>query len=626
MPCPGPVYNHHPSMKNPPPPRTAQIEALEPRLAPAGIVTVTVSGGVLTLTGDNLDNNIKISSPAANIWKFEDLNAAEQGNIPTLFRIAGQPASSDSATLQLPTYAGLKVVLNGGNDKLDVINLYTNGPLTLLGGDGNDDIFLSGTYNGAINVDSGNGDDDVGLLGGFFNNTVTVKTGVGNDTAFFGSGNYARGITTDLGAGTNSFRMITDSSLNVFGHVNVTAAGGTGNQQSYYMGIKSGAVTGNVSFKTTAGSSGFFLGRDTADNVTINGTLTAQGAAGADVMLFAGKVSVGGGVIANFGAGENLIANGIDLDNNDANLLTMLSIGSLTYTGGANKDTLFLECPQVIIGGNVTLNMGAGENALTLISSTGALVGGALTYNGGAGNDRLDISGADLTVGGKLVFKGAGSADADRVFITPTYAALHSVELTGGGLGKDIFYIGAPDETGSTIISILGDLITNTGAGLSDVRITDAMVHGKITHTSAVALAQGAEDYFIIEDSYIQGAVAINAGGSAHGAVFINDSVCVANVTIATGAGDDLVAFDTIATNNLRASAFYGAVSISLGAGNDDWYAGSNPAVVLVGNQFKSTVKVDGGTGNNTSHYSYNNNGSNTFDVTPVFAGTMAHE
>lgn len=615
-------------MKNPSPRQVSQIEALEPRLAPAGIVTVTVSGGVLTLTGDNLDNAVKISSPAANIWQLDDLNAGEQGNVPTLFRVAGQ---ADSVTLQLRTHTGLKVVLNGGNDELDVINLQTNGALTLLGGDGNDDIYISGTYNGAINVDSGNGDDDVGFLGGFYNNTITVKTGAHNDSVFFGSGNYAKGITADLGAGNNGFTLLTDTSLNVFGHVNVTAAGGAANQQSFYMGIKSGVITGNVSLKTSAGAASFYLGRDTGDTLSINGTLTTQGAAGADVMLLAGKVTVGGGMIANFGAGDNLIANAIDTNNGDANLLTLLGIGSLTYTGGANKDTLYIESPQVICGGNMTLNMGAGVNGLILINSTGALIGGSLAYNGGAGNDTLDISGADLTVGGKLTYKGAGTTgtginDADRAYITPTYAALHSVELVGGAAGRDVFYVGNGNQTSSILISILGDLITNTGAGLSDVRLTDAIVHGKVTHTSAVALAQGAEDYYIIEDSYIQGAVAINAGGTAHGAVYINDSICVSSVTIATGAGNDLVAFDTIETNNLRASAFYGAVSISLGAGNDDWYAGSNPAVAMVGNHFYSTVKVDGGTGNNTSHYSYNNNGSNIFDVTPVFAGVMAHE
>jgi hypothetical protein len=49
-------------MKNQNAPTHSCIESLEPRSAPAGIVTLITAGGVLTLTGDGLDNTDEIVS------------------------------------------------------------------------------------------------------------------------------------------------------------------------------------------------------------------------------------------------------------------------------------------------------------------------------------------------------------------------------------------------------------------------------------------------------------------------------------------------------------------------------------------------------------------------------------
>ncbi|MES2595161.1 MAG: hypothetical protein V4662_07495 [Verrucomicrobiota bacterium] len=623
-------------MKFPAPQPHCLLEALEPRLAPAGIVTVTVSGGALSLSGDMEANVVKIASPTANIWRLEDPTAGPQPAAQdTLFKFAGQPDSAAVRKLDLPTFTGgLKVVLNGGNDKLTMENLFTNGVVTLQGGEGDDEMFISGSLNGAVTLDGGNGKDDL-RIAGFINGLVTLKAGAGDDKVFFGSGNYTKGLTVDLGAGTNEFTMYTTSSLNVFGNVNVTAAGAALNEQTFYLGIQSGMITGNVSLKSAAGKALYFFGGDSTQSLSINGGLSLTGSAGEDTVLFAGKLSVGGALTANLGAGINGMFNGIDRNNDDATRLVKISLGSLSYTGGAGNDSIYLDCPEVIIGGNVTATMGAGRNALGFFNSTGALIGGSLTYMGGSGDDRLDFGGSDTTIGGKLTFKGAGAqsldpdaTNTDSVYVYTAYAALHSVELVGGSTGKDVFYIGAADETSSTLISILGDLVTNTGAGFSDVRLTDFIAHGKVTHTSAVAMVGSVihNDLFLMEDGYVQGAVSVNVGGSAKGEVLIDDSICVSTVTIATGAGDDRVDFDTDSTNSLGISVFYGAVSIILGAGNDDWYAGANPVTDTVGNQFKSSVKVDGGAGNNRSFYGYSTPRNNTFAYNPVFVGVMSYD
>lgn len=595
------------------------LEALEPRLTPAGIVTITVVGGVLTLTGDGLENNVKISSPSANIWQISDLNAEAEGNIPTTFRTVGR---EDATSMDFSTYAGLKVSLNGGNDKLDVIGLFTNGPVTIAGGDGDDDLYLSGTINGAINIDGGNGNDDMGIIGGIINNTVTIKGGTGDDTAFFGSGLYSRGITADLGTGSNDFTMLTDSTLNVFGNINFTAAGGAASTQDYYLGLKGGGIVGNVVLKTGAGAANYYFGRDTTDTLSIYGNLTATGAAGNDTMLLAGKVTIGGGMNLNFGAGANFLANA--LDTGDVNLLTFLGIGSLSYTGGAGNDTLFLDVPEFIVGGSVTTTMGAGINAFSLRSTIGAVIGGALTYVGGAADDILEIYGAELTVGGKLSYKGGGSIAGngaegfDEVHIVTNYAAIGSVEFIGGSKGNDAFALGNTNQSGSTLITVLGNVVINTAAGNSVVFLTDTYIQGNVSHTSAVAFATGANlDIFSVEDSYIQGSLLINVGGSASAGISLNDSIFVSSVTLNTGAGDDFVYFDTNPTDqnteSFRRSFFYGVVNVSLGAGNDTWIAGMDPFTENVGNTFYNKVKIDGGAGSNEARYNYSNNGSNVF-------------
>jgi len=617
-------------MKNAPHSSAPCLEALEPRLAPAGIVTITLAGGVLTLTGDGLDNNVKISSPTANIWQISDLNADAEGNVPTTFRMAGRP---DATSMDFSTYAGLKVSLNGGNDKLDVISLFTNGPVTLAGGDGDDELYLSGTINGAINIDGGNGNDDMGIIGGFINNTVTIKGGIGDDTAFFGSGIYSRGLTADLGTGSNQFTLLTDSSLNVFGNINFTAAGGATNTQNYFLALKDGSIIGNVLLKTGAGAANHYLGRNAADTLTIYGSLTVTGAAGNDTLLLAGKVSIGGGMNFNFGAGSNFLANA--LDTGDVNLLSSLRLGSLSYTGGIGRDTLFLDVPEFIVGGSVTTTMGAGINAFSLRSTIGAVIGGALSYVGGASDDMLEIYGTEITVGGKLSYKGGGSMvgngalGEDEAFIVTNYAALGSVELIGGTKGDDVFYLGNPNQSGSTLISVLGNVVINTAAGNSVVYLTDTYIQGSVSHTSAVAFSSGVNlDIFSVEDSYIQGSLLVNAGGSASAGISLNDSIFVANVTLNTGAGDDFVYFDSVATNettqSFRRSFFYGIVNVSLGAGNDTWIAGMDPLTENVGSTFYNKVKIDGGAGtNNKAIFSYSNNGSNTFAIAPVFTSLI---
>ena len=50
-------------------------------------------------------------------------------------------------------------------------------------------------------------------------------------------------------------------------------------------------------------------------------------------------------------------------------------------------DSIYLDVPEILVGGNVTANLGAGNNQLILLNSLGTVIGGSLSYVGGAGND-----------------------------------------------------------------------------------------------------------------------------------------------------------------------------------------------------------------------------------------------
>lgn len=244
-----------------------------------------------------------------------------------------------------------------------------------------------------------------------------------------------------------------------------------------------------------------------------------------------------------------------------------------------------------------------------------SLIGGALSYVGGTGADTARLLGASFRIGG--AFSMSGSSGLNRTFLVPTSGVFGSVNVTGT-TGDDVFYLGAPDLTSTTQVMVLGKVVSNVGPGNADVRLTDALLHDSFSHTSTAAAG---DDFFIMDDSYIQGSTTVNMTGNAQAKVFINDSTFIAAVTIATGGGNDLVTFDTVTDASESKNSFYGAVNVNLGTGNDVWAAGADPSVANLGNNFFSTVKIDGGTGNDEADFIYvtGGNGSNVFNfASPV--------
>jgi hypothetical protein len=589
-------------MKNTPS-SVSSIESLEPRLAPAGIVNVTTTGGVLTITGTNDNNFVAIVSTQANIWEVKD--SSEGGT--TQFSLNGKPAVS---TLSLPTFQSIKVNLLGGDDTLVLTSVQVNGALTVLSGEGNDTVDFLGSVNGAVSMDTGNGNDTVYFSGGILNNTIGVKMGAGDDDVLIFAGFYGKGMNVDLGTGSNDFTVSTTNSVDVFGALNVTAAGTVGGIQRY--GFFGPSITlASASLKTTTGSTSIALGSlsdDTAHathGLRVTGDLKLALGAADDIVFLSRNIFVGGQFNINAGNGINDVTVGRSTTN--VNLLSSLQVGSLIYTGGTGADRLNIEVPFMTVAGVATINVAAGNNELFLKGNE-VLISGDMKYVGGAGSDVFNIQGGNFRVGGVLSVASSGGANDTRII--PVAGSLGSLNVTGAA-GDDLIYLGNTDGTTTSLLMVLGKTVTNVGTGVSDVRLTDVLLHDTIAHTSSVA-AGG--DYFGVNDSYLQGSAVLNMSGNANAVIQVNDSYLLSDFTISTGGGVDVVAFDTVAAGSDRRSEFYGIVSINLGAGDDGFVAGANPLVADVGNRFFYLLKLDGGTGNDVAEYEYSGNGSNIFE------------
>src|SRR5260221_73358 len=105
------------------------IELLETRIAPAGVITVTVSGGVLTLSGDVNANSVTVNAldagtvdlvPAAGTHLlFHGADSAGTVNVPVAqpVLVAKLGGGADALTLN-GTFAGLSIDLGAAANAL----------------------------------------------------------------------------------------------------------------------------------------------------------------------------------------------------------------------------------------------------------------------------------------------------------------------------------------------------------------------------------------------------------------------------------------------------------------------------------------------------------------------------
>ncbi|TDU64102.1 hypothetical protein EI77_04286 [Prosthecobacter fusiformis] len=572
------------------------LEALEPRIAPAGIVAVTFKGGHLTLSGDGEANLVAIEGGGSGLWFISDPVSGTQ------FKLNGEEATSE---LYLPVTGNLKVNLQGGDDNLQLFNLRIGGSVTLKDSEGRESISMLGNeVNGAVHLDTGMGDDIIqlgtssyGELANQFNSSLTIKTGSGSDNVTVARGSY-RNISADLGTGSDNFALSDEyyhGAIYVLGNVTIIGRGETDGASSIALGSETFLVTGNVKAQLGTGTGQLELNRlGQSGRSTINGNFSYQGATGSDNIYLRDNITVGGKLDLKMGKGDSQFDGDSRLD---------LTAGSLNYTAGTGTNYGGLDGITFTIVKDAVFNMASTTDSMFSISMEDAItVGGGLSYKGGKGGNEFSIVSEVVDIHGRLQFSSTRSMnngftlDADSALIGSFYYY--------GSRGGDILNIGDFYSQTTLGIQILGKTYLAMGSYESnELRVTDTIFRGSVSIYSGTTKGEDYERTEIVQmiDSAFQDYLYISQSGTQNSNVYLHNNTYFKTTSIYTGRGNDTVIMGNM-TENLgnthRSNLFYGAVKIILGAGNDTVILGSNDdGLIQVGNVFNSSVYLYGGSG-----------------------------
>lgn len=424
--------------------RYSGIEALESRIAPA--LLVSVSGGVLKITGDATDNDLTISGDVGSQTTFSIASAETiNGNPGPLVVenvkniIVNMGDGDDTVTFSSAVSIVLNgsLTVNGGNGANDIsaTSMTIQKNLTITNGNntmGSDDTtFKNSNIGGNVTVKNGNGDSgfyfdrDTGgnsTIGG----NVSITNGEGSDYVYFGDTNFKKSITVKNGLANTStsvagyFNIYNNNNTifnsSVLGSISVTYLNGTID----YDGIWDTEVMGNVTFNYGETTSKLYIdGYSVATPVVIHGNLTIKGKGNHYIDI--GTQYQESGLIV----GKNLaIQTGAGADTVIANMLTVRGATKLLLGDGANSTTI--DDSQFF--GALQLTGGIGVDTLNIETATTAVSDFATTFQKAA---KFDLkAGAD-----SVTF--TGGADVQQAIVYWNKVSVLGSEVTSRDLTKE---------------------------------------------------------------------------------------------------------------------------------------------------------------------------------------------
>lgn len=535
-------------------PIRSRVEALESRIAPAGVVTVDFTNGVLTLTGDASGNSFSVTMLDATTIELA-------GSGGTDFQVeGGLPTASLRVTAPLKSLA---VTLGSGLNQVDFVGLKVGGDVELGLGSGTNDVeFLGLSSKGALTITGGGGADTIELGG----TAISVK----------------KGLTLDLQGGANNL-AVTAAAFNVGGDFTFTA--GAGEDSAFFVGGTVG-IRGNATFTlgdgvVEIGTAVFTVGK----NLLVDNTSSALALTSSGLLL------------------------GATLGSSGSATATLTINGNLTYRGGATQDGIATAVSgRLTVKGIAHFTSGGGEANFALAASSASFGRFEIDATGSSDLDaEIQFDHAKIARGIKIL----GSDAEDEVQVIVRAGAIGAIDLQLGEGQNDTHWqmtntkiasvaitSGAGDENIAFSLAngkIVGNFDVKAGAGESTTSFggLDATVGGLIRVENG-AHAGGSVEFAL--HSFGSGSGSLKAGGvlfipgdggSSSLALEGMKSLTVnKEIAIAGGSGDDQLRF--VDSMNIRAGKGF---NLALGDG-------SNSVTGFVPNLNALAFKVVGGAGN----------------------------
>ncbi len=577
-------------------------ERLEQRIAPAGLVTVTFSKGLITIDGsDGADHDVTIVRTGTNTYRVTGDG--------TDIDVVGQTSKNLRGTLKHLLFEG-----GTGADSFEVMGL---------GG------VESFRFHGGAGVDSLKGFNFKTSTGGWAEISLGAEGGM---VEFAGSETRIRGfLDLDLGGGgTVDFRAVVTRV-----HGNAAMTGGP-NSDTVSLSGDSVVFKRKLTFDGGEGDDSFTAsGRSFA----AVGFVTMLGGGGANTFEFAaahnyfGAVSVVGIVDIDLGVGAGRVSFSGQSNSVLADLRINLGVGgglaelvsgtttirnNVMLTGGIGNDAVSIS-GRTTIGKSLSFFGNAGDDRL---SATGSLLGvkGSTSMDGGSGASRFELDVVSLALA-DLGFVGGTVNDLVSIVADGVVAGNASVQLGLDGIGPSSVVLqsrvgnanglqfGAAltiDMVGATIdtltianIQVMKDFVAQTGEDVSTVAI--AKLNAK--RDFKLQTGSGADvttiDNVNARDFYVDTQIGADELRIERSAIYTGVSRVSGIATILTGIGADEVRIgNSIDPANLRVS-FMGAMTFDAGDGanmrND--IVGSNffrfiPQILTTGGTLTQTEAV----------------------------------
>jgi hypothetical protein len=541
--------------------RHSFIEALEARIAPAGIVLATYDAvtRVLTLTGDDLDNSVEVFQTSPTTWRVEGKDDAAL--VKTSINVVGDER------LDVGPISVLTMSMNGGNDRVELINLNTLRSLSADTGAGNDTLKTLGltvtanaSFNGGAGLDAFEFDGLHAVISG---NLAIGDSGDGLTFNFGAASTVIGGSVIYVGsAAIDTLTMSTDTALRIGKQLTFIANGGNDRVQFGSQGTVSIGRDG-------AGRSVNYVGGSGNDRLAI----------GSSNVALLGSVEMSGG------SGNDTL----DLDGLIVSVGKSLAGVSVRLVGEQGTDQIDLQGSRLAVAGLVSFDGGADADTLDLTGVHRLFLNGGASFMGGAGADLFQIGTDVLGVVGNLSFDGGDDADVASIEGDGTIAG--SVSLLLGGATAGTQTAEARSRSG-----LPGALIVSGAVNVDATGNAGTFDSAKLTNISVGRLLS----------------VKLGEGTSF---VDIDNIRALATAIIDTRGGDDEVQIERDATYGV--SLFASRLLISLGAGTDNLLIGKGSRNNL--SIFRGNVSADGGAGTNTRNDIL---AENTFATGVTFTGT----